>query len=139
MAIKINTMDGSKIIVKERSEPDTGLLFVDKGGNQIFSDNISSAQMTIYNKADKAVIGGSDRDVSSYFHNEGEVNYTHPRTGKTIALSATIPLTQDDTAIQEENSKERYEIHILHFKIVQISPAKTFTDDVWVYVENLIA
>jgi len=97
----------------------------DRNNDLVYSDNVDSAVMTLYNKADKSVINDQeDIDISSLFNADGDV-------------SCTIVLTPDDNCIVDTTSNHRYETHSLFLKVVTLSPACTITEEIEFKVRNL--
>jgi hypothetical protein len=129
MAIQKN-IKGGQIKVNEGSEPEIGLVLEDKNHNQIFAGGVTSAVMTVYRKEGTAIAPAS-RDITSYFHSEGEVELDD------IVYSATVPLTLDDTKIYDVGANSKYDLRILHIEFVPNNNPRRATEDVHVLIENL--
>ena len=122
---------GDRIEVTEGSEPEIGLVLEDKFHTQLFAGAVSSAVMTVYRKGG-IVIAPASRDIIGYFHTDGEVILDD------ITYSATVPLTLDDTKIYDVGATSKFDVRILHIEFVPISSPRRATQDVWVYIENLM-
>ena len=114
-----------KSVVRENSTCELRLKFYDRNSAQIYSGDLGTATMTLYNEADDSVINSQTAvDVSADFNASG-------------TYSMERQLTVADNAVIDKSPYSLDEWHVAHFVITITDPASTLTEDVRFRVENL--
>ena len=125
MAVNAIDSDNHKAVVNEASTCNLRIKFYDRNNTQIYSGDLGTATMTLYNEADDSVINSRTAvNVSADFNASG-------------TYSLERQLTAADNAIIDKSPYSLDEWHVAHFVVTITDPASTLTEDVRFRVKNL--